>query len=197
LLLRGLRSHLAGPFDLALAGGECVAVTGPSGAGKSLLLRMIADLDPNEGEVLLDGRSRQDWPAPAWRQAVVYNAAEAGWWSEQVAAHFPGPSLAATRRAAPRLGLDPALLDAAVTRLSTGERQRLALLRALAGAPAVLLLDEPTGALDETNTALVEALLAERLLAGTTILMVTHNPAQAARLGRRHLRLQGGRLIGP
>jgi UDP-glucose/iron transport system ATP-binding protein len=194
LRLCGLRSRLAGPFDLTLSAGECVAVTGPSGAGKSLLLRMIADLDPNEGEVWLDGRERGSFPAPAWRQQVVYNAAEAGWWAERVAAHFPAPALAAARTLAPRLGLDPALLDAPVIRLSTGERQRLALLRALAGSPPVLLLDEPTGALDEANTARVEVLLAERLRAGTAILMVTHSPAQAARLGRRHLRLADRRL---
>ncbi|MGH7042086.1 MAG: ATP-binding cassette domain-containing protein, partial [Acetobacteraceae bacterium] len=82
-------------------------------------------------------------------------------------------------------------------RLSTGERQRLALLRALGSGPAVLLLDEPTGALDEGNTALVETLLAGLLAAGSTVLMVTHNPAQAARLGRRHLRLENRRLIEP
>ena len=197
LRLCGLHSALAGPFDLTLAAGECVAVTGPSGAGKSLLLRMIADLDPNEGQVWLDGRERHGWSPPAWRRQVVYNAAEAGWWTDHVAAHFPAPALAASRALAPRLGLDPALLDAAILRLSTGERQRLALLRALAGAPPVLLLDEPTGALDEHSTARVEALLAERLAAGTTILMVTHSPAQAARLGRRHLRLENGRLVAP
>jgi ABC-type iron transport system FetAB ATPase subunit len=196
LRLAGLRSALAGPFDLTLAAGECVAITGPSGAGKSLLLRMIADLDPNQGEVWLDGQERATWSAPEWRRQVVYNAAEAGWWGEQVAPHFPAAALAATRTLAPRLGVDPALMDAAVARLSTGERQRLALLRALAGEPAVLLLDEPTGALDETSTELVEALLAARLATGCTILMVTHNPAQAARMGRRHLRLADRRLVG-
>ena len=195
LRLAGLRSALAGPFDLTLAAGECVAITGPSGAGKSLLLRMIADLDPNEGEVWLDGQERRTWSAPAWRRQVVYNAAEAGWWADRVAPHFPGAALTATRALAPRLGLDPALLDAAVARLSTGERQRLALLRALAGDPSVLLLDEPTGALDEASTGLVEALLAARLATGTTILMVTHNPAQAARMGKRHLRLADRRLV--
>ena len=196
LRLAGLRSRLAGPFDLSLDGGECVAITGPSGAGKSLLLRMIADLDPNEGEVWLDGQPRAHFTAPAWRRRVVYHAGEAGWWAATAAAHFPAPALAASRALAPRLGLDPALFDAAITRLSTGERQRLALLRALAGAPAVLLADEPTGALDAASTALVEALLGERLTAGMALLVVTHNPAQAVRLGQRHLRL-AERMLGP
>ena len=59
-----LRSRLAGPFDLALGAGECLAITGPSGSGKSLFLRMVADLDPNQGEVFLDGVERRTLPAP-------------------------------------------------------------------------------------------------------------------------------------
>ncbi|MBO0710445.1 MAG: ATP-binding cassette domain-containing protein, partial [Acetobacteraceae bacterium] len=75
LRLAGLRSHLAGPFDLAVQPGECVAITGPSGSGKSLFLRMIADLDPNDGEAWLDGRARGSFAAPAWRRRVLYSAA--------------------------------------------------------------------------------------------------------------------------
>jgi putative ABC transport system ATP-binding protein len=195
LRLEGLRSALAGPFDLSVAPAECVVITGPSGSGKSLFLRMIADLDPNEGEVWLDGQERSAFTAPAWRSRVVYNAAEPGWWSEQVAAHFPGVSADAARRMAPLLGLTTDLLQAQVERLSTGERQRLALIRALALASPVLLLDEPTGALDERATALAEAMLRDRLGAGTAILLVTHNPEQARRLGARHYRMAGGRLL--
>ncbi|PIK71519.1 hypothetical protein CS379_18905, partial [Methylobacterium frigidaeris] len=77
-----------GPFDLALAPGEACAVTGPSGAGKSVLLRMIADLDPSEGRVSLDGIDREAMPAPLWRRQVTYLAAEPGWWAETVAEHF-------------------------------------------------------------------------------------------------------------
>ena len=82
-----------------------------------------------------------------------------------------------------------------MVRLSTGERQRLALIRTLALASPVLLLDEPTGALDEESTQFVEAMLRERLAAGIIIAMVTHSPAQAARLGRRHLRMENRRLL--
>jgi ABC-type lipoprotein export system ATPase subunit len=73
-----------------------------------------------------------------------------------------------------------------VLRLSTGERQRLALIRALAHAPKVLLADEPTGALDEAATAMVETTLREYLANGIAIVMVTHSPEQAARFGNRH-----------
>ena len=190
-----LRSQLAGPFDLELGAGECLAITGPSGSGKSLFLRMVADLDPNQGEVFLDGVERRTLPAPAWRRKVVYSAAEPGWWHERVADHFPGEAMGFARAMAPRLALDPALLDGQVVQLSTGERQRAALIRALALQSPVLLLDEATGALDEDSTVLVENVLRERLADGVTIAMVTHSAAQAARLGHRHLRMENRRLV--
>jgi putative ABC transport system ATP-binding protein len=190
-----LGSELAGPFDLTLEPGECLAITGASGSGKSLFLRMIADLDPNQGEVYLDGNERRNMTPPAWRRRVVYNAAEPGWWSENIADHFRHGAMDFARAMAPRLGLEPAQLDGPVVRLSTGERQRLALIRALSLASPVLLLDEPTGALDEDSTQRVEAVLRESLAAGVTIVMVTHTPQQAARLGQRHLRMQNRQLV--
>ena len=196
LRLAGLRSALAGPFDFAVAAGECIAVAGPSGSGKSLLLRMIADLDPNDGTVALDGRDRGTFNAPAWRHRVLYCAAEPGWWHDTVAPHFaPGPNRDLARALMPRLGLQAALFDSLVVRLSTGERQRLALIRALVLDPPVLLLDEPTGALDQDSTAQVETLLRERLEAGTAILLVTHSPEQAGRLGHQQFRMHERRLV--
>jgi putative ABC transport system ATP-binding protein len=196
LRLASLRSALAGPFDLAVAAGECIAVAGPSGSGKSLLLRMIADLDPSEGEVALDGQDRRTFTAPAWRRRVVYSAAEPGWWHDTAAPHFPaGAALDTARALMARLGLAPVLLDSPIVRLSTGERQRLALIRALALDPPALLLDEPTGPLDQDSTARVEAVLRERLAAGTTILIVTHSPEQAARLGHQQFRMRDRRLM--
>ena len=195
LRIVNLRSQLAGPFDLELGAGECLAIVGPSGSGKSLFLRMVADLDPNQGEVFLDGVERRTLPAPAWRRKVVYSAAEPGWWHERVADHFPGEAMDFARAMAPRLALDPALLDGQVVQLSTGERQRAALIRALALQSPVLLLDEATGALDEDSTVLVENVLREQLADGVTIAMVTHSAAQAARLGHRQLRMENRRLV--
>src|ERR1700731_3789573 len=100
----GLRSALVGPFDLSIEHGA-VAITGASGSGKSLFLRMIADRDPNEGEVWLDGQNPAAMSAPAWRRRVVYSAAESGWWSEVVAEHFPAQSLDAARALTVRLAL--------------------------------------------------------------------------------------------
>ena len=189
----GLRSALAGPFDIAVAAGECIAITGASGSGKSLLLRLIADLDPGEGEVFLDGIARSTIPAPAWRREVAYVAAESGWWNEAVAPHFP--DLAAARAMAAALDLKPELFDGLVLRLSTGEKQRLALLRTLLGNPKVLLLDEPTGALDKAAEMRVEAVLAGHLARGCAMVLVTHDPGQATRLGKRQFVMQAGKLI--
>jgi len=195
LRIVGLRSELAGPFDLAIERGA-VAISGASGSGKSLFLRMLADLDPNEGEVWLDGERRSEMPAPAWRRLVAYSAAESGWWSESVADHFPGKALDAARALAPRLALASHLLDGPVTRLSSGEKLRLALIRVLLLEPRVMLLDEPTGAVDQATALLVEQVLRQRMEIGTILVLATHDPAQPARLGARHLRMVAGRLEG-
>lgn len=201
LSVRALRSPFGGPFTFDVAAGECVAIQGPSGAGKSVLLRMLADLDPHEGTALLDGRAAASMPAPAWRGAVVYQAAEPAWWEDTARAHFADAALPAAMSAIDAmlraLGLPGAVLDAPVERLSTGERQRLALVRSLARAPRVLLLDEPTAALDPDAVARVEALLREHLGRGLAIVIVTHAEAQARRLAHRILRLEHGRLDAP
>ena len=192
LELRALHRLHIGPVDLRVEAGECVSVMGASGAGKSVLLRMVADLDPRAGEALLDGQPCSAMPAPAWRRQVTYVPAESGWWAETVAEHFaPDADLPALL---PTLGLDAALAQAPVVRCSTGERQRLALLRALQPGNRVLLLDEPTSGLDDAARALVEQLLQSRLAAGVAVLMVTHDAAQAQRLAHRHFELVGGQL---
>ena len=187
----GLRSAHAGPFTLEVPLGECLAITGPSGSGKSLLLRMLADLDPHDGEAWLGDAARSGMTGPAWRSRVRYAAAEPGWWLPQVGAHFTPPPL----EAAALLGLDPTIFDQATARCSTGERARLGLLRALADGPAVLLADEPTGALDAAATALVETMLRARLDAGLVLILVTHDPAQAQRLGTLRRSMAVGRLL--
>ncbi|ANI18233.1 ATP-binding protein [Pseudomonas citronellolis] len=183
----GLRGALSGPFDLDLAPGRCTVLSGPSGIGKSLLLRMLADLDPNQGQVSLAGVARERMPASAWRRLVTYVAAESGWWEEGVAAHFA--DLDAVRALLPRVRLDPALLQARVAQLSTGERQRLALLRAVVQRPRFLLLDEPTAALDSASREGVEQLLQALKAEGLGLLVVSHDAGQARRLADVHLQL--------
>jgi ABC-type iron transport system FetAB ATPase subunit len=197
LVVKGLRSEFAGPFELNLGAGVCAAITGPSGSGKSLFLRMIADLDPNQGKVWLNGRERASISAPEWRKQATYVSAESGWWADTVIEHFAVYRRSEVAALAARLGLHVDLLDASIARLSTGEKQRLSLIRALLPSPPVLLLDEPTGPLDEESVAQVEALLQERMATGTSVLLVTHDPNQAERLGSQRYRMVAGHLETP
>jgi putative ABC transport system ATP-binding protein len=194
LKVGNLRGPLAGPFTLDVGAGEILAVSGASGSGKSLFLRMIADLDPSEGEVSLNGISSASLPAHLWRRRAPYVAAESGWWALGVREHFAPDQLDHARALADRLGVGAAPFDGPVDQLSTGERQRLALVRALILESPALLLDEPTGPLDPVSTDEVEAVLIERLAAGAVIVLASHDPAQAARLGARRLRMVDRRL---
>lgn len=189
LRLEALVTRHVGPLDLAIAPGECVCLTGPSGSGKSLLLRAVADLDPHEGAAYLGETPATRMPPPQWRRQVAYLPAESAWWSERVGDHFPR-AVDSARLA--RLGFQPSVMDWQVTRLSTGERQRLALLRVLANEPRALLLDEPTASLDADNIREVEALLAEyRETRNVPVLWVSHDPEQIQRVATRVCRING------
>src|SRR4030088_3656157 len=131
LRVKQLRSAYAGPLELILDKGACAAITGPSGSGKSLFLRMIADLDPNEGEVWLNERERASMSAPAWRKQVTYVSAESGGWTDRVIEHFAANRRSDVAALAARLGLRVDLLDAPIAQLSTGEKQRFSLIRAI------------------------------------------------------------------
>lgn len=166
---------------------------GASGTGKTLLLRALADLDPLEGKVSLDSLVCAEMPAPEWRRKVGMLPAESAWWADTVAPHFPqsfsGAALAP-------YGFEPEALSWDVQRLSTGERQRLALARLLARTPDALLLDEPTGSLDPDNVERMERLLEQyREDRRAPVLWVSHDPDQAKRVATRHLTLRDGRLV--
>lgn len=88
LSVRELRTHLLKPASFSLSAGECIAIRGPSGGGKTLLLRAIADLDPSEGIVYLEGHDRTTMSGPEWRRLVGYLPAEPGWWADTVGEHF-------------------------------------------------------------------------------------------------------------
>ena len=139
LRIERLATKLIGPVSFDIAGGECLALMGPSGAGKSLLLRAIVDLDPSTGNVMVGAYARDDMPAREWRKLVALVPAEFGWWADRVGDHFPAKSDAAELIG--KLGLAGSF-EWDVSRLSTGERQRLALARALCRRPEALLLDE-------------------------------------------------------
>lgn len=194
LSVRALRSRTGHLIDLDVAQGECLCIVGKSGSGKSVLLRLLADLDPGEGTVTLDGVERNSGTGPEWRRRVIYQAAEPAWWGDTVRDHFPQPAHAELDAWMTEVGLPRDMLDAELPRLSTGERQRLALLRSLARNPRVLLLDEPTASLDQQTTLAIEALLMRLLASGLAIVMVTHSPEQAQRMGHRRFEMKEGEL---
>lgn len=183
------RLHL-GPINLELHAGECLSIRGESGTGKSMLLRMLADLDPHEGRTFLQGQEATTMSATHWRRQVALLPAESQWWLERTGDHF------SDEKALPleALGLKPALLDKPPFQCSTGERQRLALLRMLELQPRVLLLDEPTASLDATSIKRVEALIAQVLAMGSAAIWVGHDEEQLRRVARQHYCLQEGRL---
>lgn len=182
-------------FDLALEHGECIALSGPSGCGKTRLLRAIADLDPNQGEVRLDQTNREQIPPTEWHRQVGYIPAESHWWGDRVRDHFSDADNARFDDLLLALGFDTATLNWEVARLSSGERQRLALARQLARQPRVLLLDEPTANLDGENIRRVEQLLEHyRTEHKTALLWVSHDPEQRRRVAQRALRFDQGRL---
>jgi len=171
-----------GPYTLRINGGRCLGLIGASGAGKSLLLRAMADLDPHGGRLLLDDMDCEQVPAPVWRRQVALLPAESGWWLDLVGEHFQ--NFAGLDPAAlARLGFTPEVGSWQVSRLSTGEKQRLAILRMLENQPRAMLLDEPTASLDAANvTAVEEMLLAYGREKPAAMLWVSHDPDQLARV---------------
>jgi len=181
-----------GPIDLNINSKECVCLSGPSGAGKSLLLRAMVDLIPHEGDILLGGEACSQTRPCQWRRWVGLLPAESQWWYERVGDHF--------RQAVPgswleQLGFTHEVMDWSVSRCSTGEKQRLALLRLLLNEPRALLLDEPTASLDVQSSQGVEQLIKTyQQQHQAPVLWVSHDPRQIERVAQRHFVFKQGVL---
>lgn len=209
---RGLRVRLGqrpvlDSIELTAHAGEVLALVGPNGAGKSTLLAALAaDLPAESGEVRVDGRPVTDWSAPelALRRAVLPQTA---------ALSFPFPVADVVRMGrAPWAGTgrededDPAVAEAMAatevtgfaarpfSALSGGERARVALARVLAQRAPLLLLDEPTAALDLRHQELVLRICRERAGAGDAVVVVLHDLGLAAAYADRAAVLHGGRI---
>ncbi|MEQ6916536.1 ABC transporter ATP-binding protein [Halomonas aquatica] len=178
--------------SLTLAPGEILCLSGTSGSGKSRLLRAVADLEPHDGEAWLGGTAQSSVAGHQWRARVMLVPAESHWWADTVGEH-----LADARPAdLVALGFTPEVLDWQVSRLSSGEQQRLALVRALSREPSALLLDEPTANLDDATTRRVESWLKARIRErGWPVIWVAHDPAQIARVADHHRHIVGHRLV--
>ncbi|WP_311137078.1 ABC transporter ATP-binding protein [Streptomyces sp. I6] len=198
--------HALRPTDLVVRRGDYITVTGPSGSGKSTLLNLVGLLDrPDTGTCHVLGRDTAGLPE-AERGAL---RAELFGFVFQAFHLVPGrsalenvelgmlygPLPPARRRALAREAIERVRLahraDADPRTLSGGERQRVALARAVAGAPVLLLCDEPTGNLDGANTRNILELLRRLHGTGMTLVVVTHDP-DVARQGTRRLRVDDG-----
>lgn len=192
-------SHLRylenGPYSLVLDPGKCIGISGSSGVGKSQFCRAVTELIVSSGRVTLAGRSREDFAAPEWRRQVAYLPAESSWWYDTVADHFKASSLEELRRRCTLLGLSEETVGWKVSRLSTGERQRLALLRTLISVPQVLLLDEPTSGLGEEHTLMVESFVSKlRLRTSCGVIWISHDTQQLERVADLRYEMTVGRI---
>jgi putative ABC transport system ATP-binding protein len=195
--------------SLTIAAGEAVAIMGPSGSGKSTLLNLIAGLDrPTAGTISVAGQridALSETALARYRRRRIgmifqfFNLLDDLTVTDNIAlpAQLAGQSRPAARaRSAElmgRLGID-GHANAYPARLSGGERQRVAIARALVNSPAVLLADEPTGALDTATGDQIGALLRELNRDGQTLLMVTHNPDIATAYATRTVYLADGHV---
>ena len=193
------RELLAGVSFVVKAGSFNI-ILGPNGAGKSLLLRLCHGLlRPHAGEVTWGDMSPDEarlWHAMVFQRPVMLRRPVAA--NVTYALRLRGVSRAQCRQRVREALQATNLLQLArapATRLSGGEQQRLALARAWALQPEVLLLDEPCANLDPRSTLDIETLLRALHARGTTVVMSTHDLAQARRLGERVLFLNRGRLV--
>ena len=175
--MESLRFDRSGPYSFSLKHGICAGLKGVSGVGKTRLLRVLADIDPSSGRVALNGKDREDYKPHEWRRLVAMIPAESRWWHPQVGDHLPpGSDRPRTDQLLRSCGFEPDVLGWDVSRLSTGEKQRLSLVRALIRDPDVLLLDEVGSGLDRDNTVLLQALVQEYLEGnGGAAIWVSHN----------------------
>jgi putative ABC transport system ATP-binding protein len=194
--------------SMSVAAGEAVAIMGPSGSGKSTLLNLIAGMDrPTTGAVRV-GDDRVDMLSETgvarFRRRTVgmifqfFNLLDDMTVVDNVLlpaqlARTPGARARADELLA-KLRIDHRR-DAYPARLSGGERQRVAIARALINQPAVLLADEPTGAVDTATGDEIGALLLELNSAGQTLILVTHNPELAAKYTHRVVAIADGRVL--
>ncbi|MFD2229096.1 ABC transporter ATP-binding protein [Alkalimarinus sediminis] len=193
LSIQKLCSLHVGPIDLDINAQQCIGLSGSSGCGKSILLRAIADLTDHTGKMFLKGESYSSIEAPDWRRRVQLVPAESLWWHSSVSEHFQQPI---NQQYLSLLALKPKIEQQAVNQLSTGQKQRLAILRSLEKKPQVLLLDEPTASLDRDNTERVEALISTYLsTANAAAIWVSHDPEQLTRVANQGYKLVEGQLV--
>lgn len=188
-------------IDLELPGSGLVALVGPSGSGKSSLLRLCNRLEvPTAGTVTFRGTPLDHLDPLELRRRVGMVFQRPTPFAGDVLANLrvadPTIDVGAAARLCERVALDAELVDRDAATLSGGEAQRMCIARSLATGPEVLLMDEPTSSLDPESRDAVEALATELVATGLTIVWVSHDPDQVARLADVVVRIEDGRVAG-
>jgi osmoprotectant transport system ATP-binding protein len=204
---RGTRT-LVDAVSMSIEPSELIMLIGPSGAGKSTLLSTINRLvEPSGGEILIDGRALASFRVHELRRSIGYCFQALGLFPHLDVEHNIAitPELLGWDRARisrrviellERVGLDESFAKRLPSQLSGGQAQRVAVARALAAEPPLLLLDEPFGALDpNTRARLQDELRALQSALGTTTIFVSHDLSEALLLGDRIAVLEQGRLV--
>jgi ABC-type iron transport system FetAB ATPase subunit len=176
--------------NLTIEPGECMGLSGESGSGKTLLLRAIADMDEHGGQVYAENIAQDQVKAHEWRRRVMLLPAESQWWFDTIDQHF-----SAQAKYIEALGFGQEVMRWNISRCSSGEKQRLSVLRMLSNCPRVLLLDEPTANLDSCNIARVEDLIHRYLSEHNAVaIWVSHDASQLERVSQQQCHLSGGKL---
>jgi len=196
LSIAGLSFGDNGPYDLSCCGEEIVGISGMSGIGKTLFLRALADLDRHLGQVSLDGLNCSNFSAPEWRRSVALIPAESRWWYSDVRSHMTvGGNYNELVVLLESLGFAADVLDWQVSRLSTGEKQRLSVVRVLVRKPRALLLDELGSSLDRESGYLLESAIKQfQRQHKAPTLWVSHDQEQINRVCDRLVIIHQDRL---
>ncbi len=185
-------------FNLFLKKGDVTGILGPSGFGKTTLLRTLSGLeDPAEGDIFLEGRSIHDWNMPDFRRKAVYINQLPVMLDMSVRENLFRPFSYSTAcqnvpgdaevdNYAEMLMLENCILNQNARKISVGQMQRVAFIRALLLKPEVMFLDEPASSLDNESSAAIELVVRQQSSEnGTGFVVVTHNKEQALRLCSR------------
>lgn len=185
--IENIRYLQNGPYTLTVEEHEIIGLSGASGIGKTQLLRAMVETIFYSGGIYFKGQIPESYSPSQWRRLVSLVPAESMWWGEFVGDHFPKQESAVVLSTLfEDLGFTTEILSWQIERLSTGERQRLALARALILQPAVVLLDEPCSALDSQSTDRVEKILLRyRKRDDTALIWVSHDEEQLKRVADR------------
>ena len=206
-----ITSSLQQPIHLSVKAGETLCISGASGIGKSVLLRCLADLVPHTGKMSLNGESSLTMSADQWRRRVCLLPAESQWWYVSVGEHFKGNQSNNERvnhvvdrniesefeqSCFRQLDFKAEVLQWRIDRLSTGEKQRLSLLRVLHKKPEVLLLDEPFSNLDPTSRFQLKKILKElQEKKNMCMLISSHDLNHVTEVCRRIVVLHEGEIV--